>query len=179
MDFEWDPKKAEANLRKHGIEFRRAVDIFAGHFLDSDRGEQKRWKAVGVLDGTIIAVISTQRVQKARIISARKARRHERNMVRRSLLDPIVNDRTDWERLRNMTEEEIEANALSDPDNPPMTEEELARMQPRVGVSVHLHPDVAAYFEKTGPLHFRAINDVLEEYVRARTAAEAERAEAA
>ena len=35
---------------------------------------------------------------------------------------------TDWERLENMTEEEIEANALSDPDNPPMTEEELARM---------------------------------------------------
>jgi hypothetical protein len=33
---------------------------------------------------------------------------------------------TDWERLANMTEEEIEANALSDPDNPPMTEEELA-----------------------------------------------------
>jgi putative transcriptional regulator len=36
---------------------------------------------------------------------------------------------TDWERLRNMTEEEIEANALSDPDNPPLTEEELSRMR--------------------------------------------------
>jgi putative transcriptional regulator len=39
-----------------------------------------------------------------------------------------MKDETDWERLANMTEEEIEANALSDPDNPPMTEEELARM---------------------------------------------------
>ena len=29
-----------------------------------------------------------------------------------------------------MTEEEIEANALSDPDNPPLTDEELARMRP-------------------------------------------------
>src|SRR6478752_6016028 len=37
--------------------------------------------------------------------------------------------KTDWERLRNMTEEEIEANALSDPDNPPLTEEELSRMR--------------------------------------------------
>jgi len=37
-------------------------------------------------------------------------------------------DNTDWERLANMTEEEIEANALSDPDNPPLTDEELARM---------------------------------------------------
>jgi putative transcriptional regulator len=39
-------------------------------------------------------------------------------------------DETDWERLATMTEEEIEANALSDPDNPPLTEEELARMRP-------------------------------------------------
>jgi putative transcriptional regulator len=36
---------------------------------------------------------------------------------------------TDWERLRNMTEEEIEANALSDPDNPPLTDEELKRFR--------------------------------------------------
>jgi putative transcriptional regulator len=38
-------------------------------------------------------------------------------------------DRTDWVRLEAMTEEEIEANALADPDNPPMTAEELARMR--------------------------------------------------
>ena len=39
-------------------------------------------------------------------------------------------DRTDWARLEAMTEEEIEANALADPDNPPLTAEELARMRP-------------------------------------------------
>jgi putative transcriptional regulator len=38
-------------------------------------------------------------------------------------------DRTDWARLEAMTEEEIEANALADPDNPPLTDEELARMR--------------------------------------------------
>ena len=37
--------------------------------------------------------------------------------------------KTDWERLRNMTDEEIEAAALSDPDNPPMTDEELSQMR--------------------------------------------------
>jgi len=36
---------------------------------------------------------------------------------------------TDWDALAAMTEEEIEANARSDPDNPPLTEEELARMR--------------------------------------------------
>ena len=40
-----------------------------------------------------------------------------------------LEDTTDWVRLDAMTEEEIEANALSDPDNPPLTDEELARLQ--------------------------------------------------
>lgn len=35
-------------------------------------------------------------------------------------------DGTDWARLESMTEEEIEDNALADPDNPPWTEDELA-----------------------------------------------------
>ena len=37
--------------------------------------------------------------------------------------------KTNWTRLEAMTEEEIEANALADPDNPPLTPEELARMR--------------------------------------------------
>jgi putative transcriptional regulator len=40
-----------------------------------------------------------------------------------------IEDKTDWARLEAMTEEEIEANALADPDNPPLTDEELARMR--------------------------------------------------
>jgi putative transcriptional regulator len=40
-----------------------------------------------------------------------------------------LEDRTDWARVDAMTEEEVEANAASDPDNPPLTAEELARMQ--------------------------------------------------
>lgn len=42
---------------------------------------------------------------------------------------PIVS-RTDWERVEAMTEEEIDANALADPDNPPLTAAELNRMRP-------------------------------------------------
>jgi putative transcriptional regulator len=41
-----------------------------------------------------------------------------------------IEDRTDWARLEAMTEEEIEASALADPDNPPLTIEELNRMRP-------------------------------------------------
>ena len=38
--------------------------------------------------------------------------------------------RTDWQRLEALTEEEIEANARADPDNPPLSSDELARMRP-------------------------------------------------
>ena len=40
-----------------------------------------------------------------------------------------IESRTDWARLDAMTEEEIEANALSDPDNPPISDEELKRFR--------------------------------------------------
>lgn len=41
-----------------------------------------------------------------------------------------IEDLSNWARLEAMSEGEIEANALTDPDNPPLTDEELARMRP-------------------------------------------------
>ena len=41
---------------------------------------------------------------------------------------PLVGE-TDWQRLRAMTDAEVEAAALSDPDAQPLTKEQLARMQ--------------------------------------------------
>jgi len=38
--------------------------------------------------------------------------------------------RTDWAKLKAKTDEEIEAEAAADPDSPPLTEEDLARMRP-------------------------------------------------
>ena len=46
-------------------------------------------------------------------------------------------DLSDWAYVENMTDEEAEANALSDPDNPPMTEEQLRRMR-RISPAKHV-----------------------------------------
>jgi putative transcriptional regulator len=48
--------------------------------------------------------------------------------------DNLPPDRTDWERVRAMTDEEVMAAALSDPDAQPLTPEQLSRMRrvPRV-----------------------------------------------
>ncbi len=62
-----------------------------------------------------------------------RARRREDGQVERVFPDGstrIFVSRTDWARLTAMTEEEIEANALADPDNPPLSDAELRRMRP-------------------------------------------------
>lgn len=98
----------------------------------------------------------------------------EKRTVRRTLADR-AKDRTDWERLRNMTEEEIEAGAASDPDNPPWTEEELAAAEllmpsdePKVPLSIRLDPEIVEFFREEGPGYQSRINAVLLGYVRSR-----------
>lgn len=79
-EFEWDERKSESNRAKHGIDFATAARVFDGPVLEhrTDREEEERWNAVGVLDGHEIAVIYTLRQGRYRIISARRARRNER-----------------------------------------------------------------------------------------------------
>lgn len=47
--------------------------------------------------------------------------RHTRESIQREI------EAFDWSRIRNLTDEEIERAAASDPDNPECTDEELAR----------------------------------------------------
>jgi uncharacterized protein (DUF4415 family) len=81
---------------------------------------------------------------------------------------------TDWKRLRAMTEAEIEANAASDPDNPPWTAEMLAKAQRidprRQAVSIRLDRDVVEFLKSEGPGYQSRINAILRTYVDARKA---------
>ena len=43
--------------------------------------------------------------------------------------DALAGVKTDWDRLAAMSDEEAHANALADEDNPPLTDEQLARMR--------------------------------------------------
>lgn len=84
MEFEWDEDKRLANLGKHGIDFARAVTIWQGKVLDPaaerDVDGEIRRLAIGAVseDEIIIAVVYTDRENVRRIISARRARRYER-----------------------------------------------------------------------------------------------------
>jgi uncharacterized DUF497 family protein len=82
MDFEWDPEKHQANRAKHGVGFDDASRIFEGRVLEKidnrrDYGEQ-RIAAVGVVNGLELFVAYTWRGSRRRIISARRANKHEK-----------------------------------------------------------------------------------------------------
>jgi uncharacterized DUF497 family protein len=80
--FEWDSGKARANLAKHGVSFAAARLVFDDAFavcrvdLASDPAEI-RYMAIGLANGRILAVAYTERGERIRIISARKATKHE------------------------------------------------------------------------------------------------------
>jgi uncharacterized protein len=82
MLFEWYEEKRLENLTKHGIDFLDAKEIWQGEVLEvpseqREHGEQ-RYIAYGLIEGRIIAVVFTWRREARRLISARRARRHER-----------------------------------------------------------------------------------------------------
>jgi uncharacterized DUF497 family protein len=81
VEFEWDPKKAEANRRKHRIEFLDAVVVFDDDraiTLQDENSTEERYVTFGMdAQGTVLAVSYTLRGDTIRIISARKATSRE------------------------------------------------------------------------------------------------------
>jgi len=81
-------------------------------------------------------------------------------------------DKTDWERLRNMSEEEIESAAESDPENPPASADWFRRAravmpQPKQAVSLRADRDVLEWFKKRGRGYQTRMNAVLRAYMEA------------
>lgn len=82
--FEWDEKKRNSNLEKHGIDFVDAIEIFLSAHVDvvSKHPGELRHEATGEVAGRIVTVVHTRRGDVIRLISARIARRNERERYR-------------------------------------------------------------------------------------------------
>ena len=84
LEFEWDPVKAELNLKEHGVSFDEATTIFRDTLSitisDPDHSDyEDRFIDIGVSHRMRLLVVSyTERKDKIRIISARRATRAER-----------------------------------------------------------------------------------------------------
>ncbi|MEW6079257.1 MAG: BrnT family toxin [Thermodesulfobacteriota bacterium] len=81
MDYEWDARKAQHNLKKHGVDFADAVSVFddLNTITIEDACEQEqRFVSIGIdCFARILVVVYTWRGDTIRIISARKATRKE------------------------------------------------------------------------------------------------------
>ncbi|HEX7760090.1 MAG TPA: BrnT family toxin [Caulobacteraceae bacterium] len=81
--FEWDAAKAEANYLKHGVDFPTAAEVFSDPFgieeadpRSAGYGED-RFLLTGMGGGSLLTVVYTERGESLRIISARRATKHE------------------------------------------------------------------------------------------------------
>jgi uncharacterized DUF497 family protein len=82
VSIEFDPAKARANLRKQGVSFAHAEqalrDPMALTIEDPDSRSEQRFVTIGAdALGRVLVVVHTQREERTRLISARKASRGE------------------------------------------------------------------------------------------------------
>jgi uncharacterized protein len=83
-EFEWDDDKAKRNLKKHGVSFEEAATIFndprIATISDPDHSEdEERFVSLGMsFIQRLLSVIHTERNERTRLISARKATKTER-----------------------------------------------------------------------------------------------------
>jgi uncharacterized DUF497 family protein len=82
MRFTWHEPKRQATLKKRGLDFAQAEQVFAGPtftFEDDreDYGEQ-RWVTLGLLHDTVVVIAHTETEDEIRVISMREADKNER-----------------------------------------------------------------------------------------------------
>lgn len=82
--FEWDSEKAQINKRKHKVSFETAANVFFDEnrieLRDEEHSDDEdRWQVIGAVD-EVLFVVYTDREDRTRIISARKANKAERRI---------------------------------------------------------------------------------------------------
>jgi uncharacterized DUF497 family protein len=84
--FEWDPRKAEANLRAHGISFAEAVTVLEDDFAltreDPDTLEEQLFVTLGLSDqaNLLVVVYAYREPENVRVISVWKASKRHREL---------------------------------------------------------------------------------------------------
>lgn len=90
MKFEWDKSKNEVNIRKHGIDFMDVKEMFDHPMLtfldDREDYAEDRWIGMGWIKSLVGVVVYVERHHDSvRIISARKALKHEVRLYEKSI----------------------------------------------------------------------------------------------
>ena len=84
VEFEWDDMKADSNLNKHGVSFEEGATIFndpeIATIFDPDHSkDEERYISIGTsIQGNLLVIVHTEREDRIRLISCRKATNTER-----------------------------------------------------------------------------------------------------
>jgi hypothetical protein len=92
MKFEWDDRKNQNNLAKHGFDFADAYRIFNMPMVveldERENYDEDRYVGIGLLEGRVVVIVYTEPdEQTVRIISLRKALSYERRYYEQYLTD--------------------------------------------------------------------------------------------
>ena len=84
LEFEWDDDKAAVNWQQHGVAFSEAIGAFADpfaveHIDDRHHYGEERINLIGMCGGLLVHMTYMERDARIRIISARRAERHEQD----------------------------------------------------------------------------------------------------
>ncbi len=96
----------------------------------------------------------------------------EERTVRVSLNNLPKKTQTDWEKVKKMTEAEINAAAVSDPDAQPTDaafwrDAEIVMPEPKHAISLRVDSDVLKWFKSQGKGYQTRMNAVLRAYMKA------------
>jgi uncharacterized protein len=87
MQFTWSERKRASNIKDHGIDFVDAESVFSGATFtyEDDRYDysEQRFITLGLLEGIPVSIAHTENEHEIRIISFRKATRHEADIFYR------------------------------------------------------------------------------------------------
>lgn len=92
LTFEWDPSKAQKNLKDHAVSFKEATTVFDDEFgitiFDPDHSESEdRFIVFGRSAlNRILLVVHTDKHDVVRIISARELTRNERKKYEKEII---------------------------------------------------------------------------------------------
>jgi uncharacterized DUF497 family protein len=92
--FEWDEQKNKINIRKHGFDFADAWEIFEAPMLTAldtrEDYDEDRFTGIGFPKERIVVIVFTEQETDAiRIISLRKALKHERLKFEEAIRDRL------------------------------------------------------------------------------------------
>jgi len=138
VQYEWDPTKARENRRKHGVDFPDAIAALVDpHRLEElDEREaygEERTMTIGMA-GHAFSSSSPLLGAWTRCASSRPEGQHDmkKTVITRLTVKPgsrPPEGDTDWASLDRMTDDEVVAAALADPDAQPLTADELKSMR--------------------------------------------------